>query len=179
MRVLPLFPLILLLAIPARSYEPAATRFVLVASPLIRFVPTEKQLREWCGAPGAYEACTRFISFRLEGTCAPAGEGEGWAMSAKATFRPWIFIRGAAHLMHEHEHVRDVERFTGQHVAGLEALEFRNADDCRARALHESASFGETMRGFARRSNEGRHPVLRRVNGEALSRVARGSGERP
>jgi hypothetical protein len=144
---------------------------------MIRFVPTQKQLREWCGAPGDYEACTRFISFRLEATCAPAGER--WEMSARATFRPWIFLRGATHLMHEHEHIRDVERFTAQHVAGLEALVFRNADDCRERSTLESARFGETMREFAGRSNDERHPVLRRVHGETLSGVAGSGGERP
>ena len=179
MRVPSVFLLILLLPAAARSYEPAATGFVTVADPLVRFVPTEKQLREWCGHPGDYEACTRFISFRLEATCAPAGEGERWEMRAKATFRPWIFLRGATHLMHEQEHIRDVERFTAQHVAGLDAIAFRSGDDCRARSIHESARFSETMREFARRSNEERHPVLRRVNGEALSGVARGGGERP
>lgn len=179
MRLLYVFLTILLLPVTARSYEPAATGFVTVADPLLRFVPSGKQLREWCGASGAYEACTRFISFRLEATCVPAEEGKTWGVSAKATFRPWIFLRGATYLMHEHEHIRDVERFTAQHVAVLEAIVFRTADDCRERSVHESARFSETMREFARRSNEERHPTLRRVDGEALGSVARGGSERP
>ena len=158
MRVLSVFIVILLLPSAARSYEPDANGFVIVAPALIRSVPTRQHLREWCGAPGDYEACTRFISFRLEATCAP--EADRWTMDAAATFRPWIFVRNAEHLMHEHEHIRDVERLTAQHVAGLEALSFTSADECRQRSIQEAARFGETMRDFARRSNEERHPVL-------------------
>lgn len=178
MRVLSVLIVILLLPSVARSYEPDANGFVVVAHPLIRFVPTQQHLREWCGAAGDYEACTRFISFRLESTCAPVADR--WAMEAVATFRPWIFVRGAEHLMHEHEHIRDVERFTAQHVAGLEALWFTSGDECRQRSIQEASRFGETMRAFARRSNEERHPLLSgRVDRETLGRVVRGRGERP
>lgn len=178
MRVLSVFIVILLLPSAVRGYEPDANEFVVVAQPLIRFVPTQQHLREWCGAPGDYEACTRFIGFRLEATCAPAGGR--WTIAAAATFRPWIFVRGAEHLMHEHEHIRDVERFTAQHVAGLEALSFPSADECRQRSIQETSRFGEAMREFARRSNEERHPVRSgRVDGETLGGVVRGRGERP
>jgi hypothetical protein len=173
MRVLPVFLVILLLPSIARSYEPAAIGFVIVAQPLIRYVPTQQHLRDWCGAPGEFEACTRFIGFRLEASCTPAGRQ--WIMEATATFRPWIFVRGSAHLAHEHEHIRDVERFTAEHVAGLRGLMFADADHCRQRSIHEAAQFGEAMRVFARRSNEERHPVLAgaRYEREKL-RMARG-----
>lgn len=178
MRVLSVFMVMLLLPSAASSYEPDSNGFVAVAQPMIRFVPTQQHLREWCGAPGDYEACTRFISFRLEATCAPAADR--WTIEAAATFRPWIFVRGAEHLTHEHEHIRDVERFTAQHVAGLEALSFSSGDECRQRSIQEASSFGETMRAFARRSNEERHPLLSgRVDRETLRRVVRGRGERP
>jgi len=173
MRALSVFLVILLLPSIARSYEPEANGFVIVAQPLIRYVPTQQHLREWCGAPGEFEACTRFIGFRLEASCGPAGDQ--WILDATATFRPWIFVKGSAHLAHEHEHIRDVERFTAEHVAGLRALLFADADHCRQRSIHEAARFGETMKAFARRSNEERHPALAgaRYEREKL-RMARG-----
>ena len=173
MRVLVVALVILLLPSIARSYEPAAAGFVIVAQPLIRYVPTQQHLREWCGAPGEFEACTRFIGFRLESSCAPAGDQ--WTLEATAVFRPWIFVRGATHLAHEHEHIRDVERFTAEHVAGLRALAFAEADHCRQRSILEAARFGETMKVFARRSNEERHPVLAGARYEREKpRMARG-----
>ena len=173
MRVLFVVLVILLLPSIARSYEPAATGFVIVSQPLIRYVPTQQHLREWCGAPGEFEACTRFIGFRLEASCAPAGDH--WVLEATAAFRPWIFVRGAAHLAHEHEHIRDVERFTAEHVAGLRALLFADPDHCRQRSIHEAARFGETMRVFARRSNEEHHPELAGARHERENlRMARG-----
>jgi hypothetical protein len=144
-----LFPTILC------GYEPAANRFVNVQTPMVRLVPTEKHLLEWCGVDGRIEACTRFISFRLEATCAPAGEK--WTMAAAATFRPWIFLRNMAQLGHEHEHIRDVERMAADHAAALESLSFGSAGDCRQRSIQEATAFGETMRQFARRSNELHH----------------------
>lgn len=154
------FAAILLLPETIHSYEPAANRFVVVAQPLVRVVPSEPHLREWCGVEGQIEACTRFISYRLEAVCAPAGER--WTMRATATFRPWIFLRNLAQLTHEHDHIGDVKRAVAAHGAALEGLSFASGDDCRQRSIQESARFGETMREFARRSNEQRHPVLRR-----------------
>jgi hypothetical protein len=98
-----------------------------------------------------------------------------WNLDATATFRPWIFVRGSTHLAHEHEHLRDVERFTAEHVAGLRALLFDDADHCRQRSVQEAARFGETMRVFARRSNEERHPSLAGARHERETRhMARG-----
>src|SRR5687768_9744854 len=94
--------MILLLPRTTFSYEPDANRFLVVADPLVRVVPTDEHLREWCGVDGRIEACTRFIAYRLETACAPAGEG--WTMRAKATFRPWIFLLNLSQAAHEHEH---------------------------------------------------------------------------
>jgi hypothetical protein len=153
---------ILLLPSRLQSYEPDASRFVVVADPLVRVVPTADHLREWCGVSGNIEACTRFIAFRLETTCVPAADQ--WAMRATATFRPWIFLRNLAQLTHEHDHIGDVQRSVAGHVAALEGLSFPAAEECRARSLQEATRFGELMRVFARESNETRHAVLRNVH---------------
>lgn len=150
----------LLLPTSVTGYEPDANEFVVVADPLLRVVPTDAHLREWCGVGGDLEACTRFIAFRLEATCAPSAEG--WVMRATATFRPWIFLKNIAQLTHEREHIGDVQRSVAAHAAALEGLSFAGDEECRARSVQEAMRFGEVMRIFARQSNEARHPVLRK-----------------
>ena len=147
--------MILLFPMTTLGYEEDANRFVIVLQPMVRLVPTQQHLLEWCGVEGNIEACTRFISYRLEASCAPAGAE--WGLRATATFRPWIFLRNMAQLTHEREHIGDVQRYAAAHVAALEGLTFATADDCRQRSIQETASFAETMRAFAKRSNEERH----------------------
>lgn len=146
-----------------------------------------RRLRSFAGASPAQMTCPAShlrqpdpLQQLVESRIAAQRFEHRWTIEAAATFRPWIFVRGAEHLTHEHEHIRDVERFTAQHVAGLEALSFPSGDACLQRSIQEASSFGETMRAFARRSNEERHPVLSgRVDRETLRRVVRGRGERP
>ena len=128
-------------------------RFVLVAEPLLR-VASPAALTEWCGG-GAVEACTRFVAYRLTATCAPSPGG--WEMRALATFRPWIFVSGPEHLAHERDHIEDIRRSVASYAAALEALTFRDAAGCQARAVGETAAFEELMRLLARQSNEERH----------------------
>lgn len=132
---------------------------VNVEQPMMTLAATKDHLRQWCGVAGSYDACTRFIAYRLEASCA-AGDG-GWRIQATAKFRPWIFLRNLESLAHEHEHVRDVRRSVEVYLTGLQSLPFATEGDCRARALTETAAFGTTMRGYALASNLERHPTLR------------------
>lgn len=139
--------LILLLALSAAGEER-----VSVETPIVTIAPTRAHLREWCGAAGNYDACTRFVGFRLRTSV--AGDGR---ILASATFRPFIVLRNLDSLPHEHLHIDDVRRSASALVAELAALRFASAEEAQARAVVEEAAFEERMREFARESNRRRH----------------------
>ena len=145
---------------------------VNVEEPMTTLAATNEHLRRWCGVAGSYDACTHFIAYRLQASCA-AGDG-AWRIRATAKFRPWIFLRNLESLAHEHEHVRDVRRSVEVFLTGLESLQFPTEGDCKAKVLSETAGFGATMRGYALASNLERHPTLRaRGGGQAILPVHR------
>jgi hypothetical protein len=134
---------------------------VNVEQPMMTLAPTNDRLREWCGAGGTYDACTRFVAYRLEASCVAGADD--WRIEVTARFRPWILIRNPESIPHEHEHVGDVRRSAEVFVFGLRSLRFESAAACEAKALSEAASFGDAMRGWALQSNLERHPILRRA----------------
>lgn len=148
-----LFPFILL-----HCFAALGGQRVNVEQPMMTVAPTTDRLREWCGAGGSYDACTRFVAFRLEASCTAEGR-----ITASARFRPWIILRNHQSLAHEHDHIGDVRRAVEVFLTGLESLETGSAEECRARVLAETASFGDTLRGYALASNLERHPILRRA----------------
>ncbi|HYC91204.1 MAG TPA: hypothetical protein VEO54_18435 [Thermoanaerobaculia bacterium] len=126
---------------------------VNVGQPMMTVAPTTEHLRQRCGVEGNYDACTRFVAYRLDAACTDEGR-----IAATATFRPWIILRNLHSLSHEHEHIGDVRRSVEAFLTGLESLRFSSAEECRARVLEERASFGTTMRAYALASNLERHP---------------------
>ena len=154
MRVFSSAVLIFLLCGSAEGFETETDRFVLVAEPLLRVAASPAALAAWCGGERV-EACTHFVAYRLNATCAPSPGG--FAMRAAATFRPWIFLAGPEHLAHERDHIEDLRRSVASYAAALEALTFADAPPCQARAVQETAAFEEVMRLLARQSNEERH----------------------
>ncbi|HEX6084481.1 MAG TPA: hypothetical protein VF266_08140 [Thermoanaerobaculia bacterium] len=148
-----LLPLILLHCLAASGGER-----VNVEQPIMTLAPTHERLREWCGADGHYDACTRFVGFRLEASCAPDGR-----IIATARFRPWIILRNRHSLAHEHDHIADVRRAVEVFLTGLESLDPASPEQCRARVLEETTTFGNTMRAYALASNLERHPILRKA----------------
>jgi hypothetical protein len=129
---------------------------VTVETPITSLVGNRAQLREWCAAAGNYDACTRFVAFRVEGAC--VREDDTWRIDATATFRPYIILWNLRSLSHEQEHIEDVRRSVSALVTGVESAEFETEERCAARLLEERERFGGAMREFAAASNAMRHP---------------------
>jgi hypothetical protein len=130
---------------------------VSIATPLVKLAPSDARLHEWCAAEGPYDACTRFVAFRLDAHC--ASDGNTWRIDASATFRPWILLRNMRSLPHEYLHIGDVRDAVEALIAALDGSAFEDESQCRARALIEQSSFESHLRAFARASNDRRHPT--------------------
>jgi len=123
---------------------------VIVQTPSVKLVRLET-IRDLCRPDGAADACTRFVSYRLEASCVARGDGR--AIEAAVTFRPIILLANLHELSHEQEHIEDMRRFAAAYVTEIEQKTFESDARCRAEALVATARFGETMREFAARSN--------------------------
>lgn len=136
----------------------AAAAEVVVQTPKTVLVATVQHLRDDCGAAGSYDACTRFLAYRLEPSCIP--DQDAWRMTTSATFLPYIVLYNLHSLSHELEHIGDVRESLQRYGDHLEQSRFASADDCRANASIASSSFADLIRGFAAQSNAARHPQL-------------------
>lgn len=136
---------------------------LIVRRPATLLVPTMQHLRDHCGASGDYDACTRFVAYHLDASCAPAEESS-WSVRANATYAPWVFLYNVRELTHELEHIDDVRDSIQQHLASLEALRFESEAECTQRGLSEQKAFEQTIRAAAIKSNLTRHPLLRFTN---------------
>src|SRR6476659_3980613 len=87
---------------------------VVVAKPLLKVMNNVQRLREVCTSDGDFDACTRFVAFRLNAVCARAGDG--WSIEASATFRPWIFLYNMGSLSHEQLHIDDIRTYTQRYL---------------------------------------------------------------
>ena len=145
--------LILLHCISARAAE------VIVRQPKPVLVPTMQHLRDACAGTGKYDACTRFVAYRLEASCVPA-DGDTWTAQTQATFTPKVLLYDIHSLPHELEHVGDVHDFVLAYLQSVEAMRFSSEADCRQRALMEQKTFEGTLRDAANRSNRLRHPQV-------------------
>lgn len=132
---------------------------VEVQPAVTKLVPTVEHLRQWCSANNArFDACTVFVAYRLQASCASAGPS--WSMHPSATFRPMIMLHNIQQLTHEKIHVGDVERFVTRYIAALGQAQFESAAGCEQAALDAKTSFPDRMREFAWQSNVERHPQL-------------------
>lgn len=138
---------------------------------MTRVVPTVEQLRNLCGAAGQFDACTRFVGYRLTATCSL--QSDGWKLDASATFRPWLVLLNVRKLPHELEHISDVERRLSTYVSGIGERRFDSSRACATAAAAESSIFGATMKQLADASNLAMHPTA--VDGA----VARAHQRRP
>lgn len=150
---------ILVLAIVLQSGFAFAAE-VIVGVPPTTLVPTAHHLRDHCVIDASYDACTRFVDYRLEATCAP--DADGWSMHASATFTPAIFLYDMHQLAHEHDHIRDVETSLQEYLAAIEALRFTSEADCVQRTALEQQGFEKVLRAAAKKSNAMRHPLVYR-----------------
>ena len=152
------FLFVVLLIVP-QALTAIAAEPVTVLEPIASVIHNRERLRELCAAAGNYDACTRFVAFRLEGSCAP--DGDRWRIEASASFRPFILLWNLRSLSHEQEHIGDLRRSVGALVAGLQATAYESRETCAARLATEERAFGDTLRLLAEESNLARHPTLR------------------
>ena len=128
---------------------------VVVANAKPEIVPTMKHLHEWCEARGTYDACTVFVQYGLAASCEV--DGDRWKIHASAAFTPRILLYNLHELAHELDHIDDVRHYASTYLEHLEQRRFESAGDCRQKTLDAMGGFGDTMRGFALRSNMMRH----------------------
>ena len=148
---------VLVLAIVLQSACAVAAE-VVVGVPATTLVPTARHLRDRCVIEGSYDACTRFVEYRLEASCAL--DAEGWRVHASAMFTPAIFLYDMHQLAHEHDHIRDVETSLQQYFVAIEALRFASEADCVQRTVMERHAFEKVLRAAAKKSNAMRHPLI-------------------
>jgi len=129
---------------------------VSIATPLVTLAPSDARLHEWCAAEGKFDACTRFVGFRLDAGC--SYDGRAWRMAASATFRPYIVLRNMHSLPHEYLHIGDIRQAVEALAATLGSTDYTSEPQCRQQALSEAAAFESNLRAFARKSNAMRHP---------------------
>jgi hypothetical protein len=132
---------------------------VTIEKPIVSIAASAAHLREFCAADGSYDACTRFVAFRLEGAC--FASGDAWRASGTATFRPFIVLRNLRSSSHEMLHVEDVQRSVDLLLVGLAETRFDSESACNARVATETGAFGRTMQRFALESNLARHDAVR------------------
>jgi len=134
---------------------------VTVEEPITSLAASDQQLREACGAQGNYDACTRFVAFRIDASCSTSAEG--WQVTgATATFRPYILLRELHSLAHEYQHVDDLRHSIDRLLIEMEEARFDSEAGCLALVAREKGAFGATMQRFALESNLSRHPSLRK-----------------
>jgi hypothetical protein len=121
---------------------------------VVKLVSLER-VHDACGSAREFDACTRFVAYRLDVTCASR------KMEAVVTFRPIIFLYNIQQLSHEQCHIEDIRKFAAAYVTDIEQETFETDSQCRAEAQREMDSFPARMLGFATRSNHERHPQLR------------------
>jgi hypothetical protein len=118
---------------------------VFVQPVMVRAVPLSA-VHSACGNEGDFEACTRFVAYRLDAECA------GRKLHASVTFRPVVFVFDLHQLTHEYTHVDDVRAYATEYASQIEEMTFDSDEQCRDAALSAAGRFGETMREFAGRS---------------------------
>lgn len=139
----------------------SAAERVVVAPPMLKVVINAHLLRDFCSSEADFDACTRFVAFRLQASCVPGHDR--WSIEASATFKPWIVLYNLHSLAHEKLHIDDVRTMTERYVDTLGRESFATRDRCEASALAASTNFEQTIREFALRSNAERHPNLVRL----------------
>ena len=127
--------------------------------PAIRVVASVKQMRDYCGVDGTYDACTQFVSFKLEASC--SAEGTSWRIRTAAALTPSIVLYNLGSLRHENAHIADMTGSVTHYMSAIEAQQFASPDLCRDHASAVMSGFGIAVRTFARESLDLRDPTTR------------------
>ncbi|HUJ15609.1 MAG TPA: hypothetical protein VL284_17615, partial [Thermoanaerobaculia bacterium] len=75
----------------------------LLIHPPVITLSSLSRIQEICG--GEFEACTRFVAYRLTATCS------GTRLEASIEYAPHIFLHDPRKITHEQLHIDDVRRF--------------------------------------------------------------------
>jgi hypothetical protein len=137
----------------------AGSERVTIEKPIVSIAASSAHLREFCGADGNYDACTRFVAYRLEAAC--FSSGDSWRAGGTATFRPFIVLRNLKSSAHEMLHVEDMRRSVELLLVELAATPFESESACRSRVTTEAGAFGNSLQRFALESNLARHDAVR------------------
>lgn len=137
----------------------AAGSSITMNDPIIRLTSSLKQMRERCGVDGVYDACTRFVAYRLDATC--AADGGLWRMQAAAKFTPFVVLLNIRSLPHEKEHIGDMLVALRGYVDALERNRFDSETACHEIAVLQMNAFESTIRAFASESTLLRDPTLK------------------
>jgi len=171
-RLLLVLPLLLWTKDILRAQQPEG--HVLVREPIVVLV-RRFDLAEKCGTTKKIEACTAFVGQRLSCRCEPSGDG--WKLAASAQFIPVMYLLGPAHVLHERDHIDDVERSLRAYLGDLQALRFDSAEACQREAAARADSFTRTMDRFKEDSNVMRHrgyhrklPIITEARGSSSQR---------
>jgi hypothetical protein len=128
---------------------------VIVQPPATTIVSSLQRLHEICG-PGSFDACTRFVGYKLDVQCVTR-DGVP-AMNASVTFRPMIFVYNIRKMPHEMLHVDDVRHFSSLYTDAITSVRYQSEEECQENSNRLRSGFGDRIREFALRSNIERHP---------------------
>ncbi len=118
---------------------------VIVHTPVVKFVPLG-MVHAVCGSDHEFEACTVFVSYRLDAHCGPE------KAEASIAFQPMIFVHDLQALNHEHVHIEDIREYATAYVTDIEQKRFESESQCRSELDLVTRTLGATMREFAARS---------------------------
>lgn len=134
-------------------YAADADTHVFVREPMTILV-RPFQLPRLCATGRDVMACTATLGQRL--SCRCGLKNGAWAIDARAQFIPVMYVLGPERVLHEREHIGDLERALSAYVNALERQRFDSDDACQRISRAAMAEFSITMDQFKRDSNAAR-----------------------
>ncbi len=146
--------LVLLLALhiqtPPMIQQPKVT--VVERAPSV--VP-QSFFREWCGK-GDFDACTKFVGYRVDLGC--ASNGDSWTILGSAEFTPIVLLLNPVRLKHEQLHINDVKESMERYLVDLQRQPYDTFGECEEAAFNERLVFRKRLYDFAQESTRRRDP---------------------
>ena len=118
---------------------------VIVQTPVVKLVSLDR-MHSVCGESHDFEACTVFVSYRLDAQC------QSQKIEASVTFRPMILLHDGKAISHEYLHIDDFREYAAAYVTDIEQKRFETDALCRSDAQAAIDAFPEMMREFSKRS---------------------------
>jgi hypothetical protein len=106
-------------------------------------------LLQMCGR-GTYDACTKFVGYKLRLNCSM--NGTSWNIDGSAEFTPMILLMNPERLQHEQRHIDDVRVSAERYLDELGTQSFDTFGACEEQAFNERLIFGKRLYDFAAES---------------------------